>query len=298
MNKETETASTLRELMDLGVNRFTDSKLWYGHGTDNAWDEMVSLVSFVLDLPPDASADELDRELDDSEKNEILDLVNRRIDERIPVPYITHQAWFAGVQFYVDERVMIPRSPIAELIQTHFSPWADSSKVKRILDLCTGSGAIAVACAKNFHGVTIDAADISEEALEVAKINIDHNQVSKQVNVILSDVFNNLTEQRYDIIVSNPPYVPEKSFKGLPGEYQHEPEVSFISGKQGLDVVDRILKEADKYLTEQGVLIVEVGEAQEALMDKYPKVPFTWLEFEFGGEGVFLLTAEQLKDVR
>lgn len=221
-------------------------------------------------------------------------LINRRIEKRIPVSYLTHEAWFSGLPFYVDERVLIPRSPIAELIEEGFQPWVDSKEINDILDLCSGSGCIAIACAKHFPDADIDATDISTDALAVAKINILRHDVENQVHLYHSNLFQNLPKKKYDLIISNPPYVNKEEMQTLPLEFKHEPSLGLEGGDEGLDLVIQILKNAKHYLNPQGLLIVEVGNSDTALIEKFPDMPFTWLEFQRGGGGVFLLTQEQL----
>jgi ribosomal protein L3 glutamine methyltransferase len=287
---------TIRDFIRFAMSRFNAEGLYYGHGTDNAWDEAIALILHTLHLPHDINPTILDANLTQEERKKIYELIVERVEKRIPVPYLTHEAWFFGLPFYVDERVLIPRSPIAELIERHFQPWIDPDKVERILDLCTGSGCIAIACAKAFPGVEIDASDMSSDALMVAKINILRHAVEDQVHLYQSDLFMSLPEKKYNIIVSNPPYVSTEEMFNLPNEFKHEPQLGLAAGTTGLDIATRILQEASHYLTSDGILIVEVGNSEYALVETYPTLPFTWLEFERGGSGVFMLTAEQLKE--
>lgn len=283
--------TTLNAVLKWAEQSFLAEKLYFGHGTNNAWDEAVALALFVLKLPPDVDASVGERNLTPEEKAAFVSLVNRRIAEKIPVPYLTHEAWFAHEKFYVDERVIIPRSPMGELIRNQFQPWLGKRKVDRILDLCTGSGCIAIACANAFENASIDAVDISEDALEVARKNRALHQ-STHVNFIQSDLFAGCAGKRYDIIISNPPYVASTEMRDLPQEYHWEPRLALAAEEDGLAIVKKILREAPKYLTEEGLLFVEVGNAEEALKAEYPDFPFTWLAFENGGQGVFLLYAE------
>ncbi len=291
---DTGSLQTLRDFVRLGTSLFHRAGLHFGHGTDNALDEAVWLVLHALHLPPDFPADYFDCRLTVEEKETILTLFRRRIEERLPAPYLTRSAWFAGLEFYVDERVLIPRSPIAELIERRFSPWMEPERVHRVLDLCTGGGCIAVACALAFPEASVDASDLSAEALEVATRNRERYRLEDRMELIHSDLFEKLEGRCYDIIVSNPPYVDRAEMAALPPEYRHEPVSALAAGEDGLALVRRILARAAEHLNPGGILVVEVGNSQEALVEAYPELPFLWLEFERGGEGVFLLTREQL----
>lgn len=287
---------TIRDFLRYATTRFNQAGLYFGHGTDNAWDEAAALVLHSLHLPHDISQLVMDARLIEKERANLLHLIQERVEKRLPLAYLTHEAWFSGLSFYVDERVLIPRSPIAELIEKHFQPWVRPEKIHQILDLCTGSGCIAIALAKAFPDAEVDASDISDEALAVAKINVLRHSMDDQVHLIHADLFTGLPHKKYDLIVSNPPYVSQQEMIDLPDEYRHEPVLGLAAGSQGLDMAKRILDEATLHLSANGVLIVEVGNSEHALADAYPETPFTWLEFENGGGGVFLLTAEQLRE--
>ena len=287
--------TTIRDFLRYAVSQFNGAGLFFGHGTDNAWDEAIGLVLHTLHLPHDMNPDLLAAHLTQAERETILKLIADRTEKRIPLPYLTHEAWFSQLPFYVDERVLIPRSPIAELIENQFAPWIDPKNVHSILDLCTGSGCIAITAALNFQDATVVASDLSADALAVAKINVLRHEVIDQVSLYESDLFNAIPKQTFDVIVSNPPYVSAEEMAALPSEYHHEPRLGLAAGKDGLDIVERILKEAGQWLTPHGILIVEVGNSELALADAYPNIPFTWVEFERGGGGVFILTAEQVK---
>lgn len=289
---------TVRDFIRYAVTHFNQANLVYGHGTDNGWDEAINLVLSALHLPPDIDNNVLDARLTLVEKQQLAEKIKRRVEERVPVPYLVNEAWFAGLNFYVDERVIIPRSPIAELLEDELSPWVEVENVQHILDMCTGSGCIAISAALTFPEALVDAVDKSEEALEVAQINVKRFGLEENVTLIHSDVFDSLAGKRYDIIISNPPYVGKAEYDALPAEYTHEPQQSLLCGDDGLNVVRKILAQAESHLTPTGILIVEVGYSQELLEAEYQGVPFTWLQFERGGEGVFLLTAEELREFR
>jgi len=274
--------------------RLTRARVFFGHGTDNARDEAASLVYHVLGLPHDAPPAALRRRATAVELTRLEAVLKRRVDERIPLPYLIQEAWFAGLRFYVDERVLIPRSPFAELIGNRFSPWIDPRRVTRALDLGTGSGCIALAMARAFPRARVDGSDVDSEALAVAQINRSRLRLTRRVRLIESDHFAALSGESYDIIASNPPYVGKREMRGLPREYRHEPRHALEAGPQGLDSVEIILREAAHFLRPRGLLVVEVGNTERALRRAYPRVPFTWLDFERGGGGVFLLMREQL----
>lgn len=286
--------TTIRDYIRFATSQFNEAKLFFGHGTDNAWDEASALILTALHLPHDINPTILDAHLIQQEKDHLLNLIDLRITKRIPVAYLTHEAWFFGLPFYVDERVLIPRSPIAELISQHFEPWIDSDRVTSILDLCTGSGCIAIACAKTFPEAEVFASDVSLDALSVAEINVNRHEVNDQVTLIQSDLFQNIPLRQFDIIVSNPPYVSSNEMQTLPTEYLHEPQLGLHANNNGLEIALRILKSAKTFLKPNGILIVEVGNSEYYLREQHPEIPFTWLEFENGGGGVFLLTHDQL----
>jgi ribosomal protein L3 glutamine methyltransferase len=281
-------------LIDEVERRLRRARVFFGHGTDNARDEAAALVFHAVRLPHDSSARALARRVTAAQRARTEALLARRIDERQPLAYLTHEAWFAGLRFYVDERVLIPRSPLAELIEQRFSPWIDPARVRRVLDIGTGSGCIALACAKALPRARVDAVDVDAGALEVARINRRRLRLTRRVRLARSDHFAALSGRAYDIIVSNPPYVGEREMRGLPREYRHEPKLALASGRDGLDSVTHILRASARHLRPLGLLVVEVGNTERALMRAFPRLPFTWLDFERGGGGVFLLTREQL----
>ena len=277
---------TPRALIHWGADCFDKAGLVYGHGTDNALDEAASLVLYTLEIGYDQPDAVLDEEVSETDYARVVELLEQRVNTRKPAAYLMDEAWFAGMPFYVDERVLVPRSPIAELIAAQFSPWIDPERVTRILDMGTGSGCIAIACAVAFPEAQVDAADVSRDALDVARINTARHGVDGRVNLVESDLFSALGGRTYDIIVSNPPYVPREEAGQLAAEYQHEPAAGLIAGEDGLDIVVQMLKDAARYLASDGILVVEVGYTQTALQAQYPEVPFIWLDFENGGAGV------------
>jgi ribosomal protein L3 glutamine methyltransferase len=291
-----KSAKTATDLVLAVERRLKRARLFYGHGTDNARDEAAALVYHAMELSHDDPRAPT-RRATAAQLGTVETLTAARIERRVPLAYLTHEAWFAGLPFYVDERVLVPRSPIAELIERQFAPWIDARRVKDIVDIGTGSGCIALACAKAFPRARVDAVDIDPAALEVAAINRRRLRLTRRVRLVESDHFTALSRRSYDIIVSNPPYVGAREMRGLPREYRHEPQIALQSGSDGLDSVATILRAAGRHLRPLGLLVVEVGNTERLLARAYPKVPFTWLEFERGGGGVFVLTREQL-DVR
>ena len=288
----------MSELIDRSARRLSRAKVFFGHGTDNARDDAAALVLHALGIRHDADAAMLARKVGAAAQKRAEELVSRRIDERIPAVYLTGETWFAGLSMRVDPRVLIPRSPLAELIEQQFAPWIDPSRVQRVVDVGTGSGCIAIACAKAFPRAKVDAVDISDDALDVARINVRRHRLGRRVRVIKSDHFSALDGSAYDIIVTNPPYVGAREMRDLPPEYRHEPRMALAAGSSGLDSVRVLLKEAARHLRPRGILVVEVGNTDAAVRRAYRKLPFLWLDFERGGGGVFLLTAEQLQHVR
>ncbi|MGH8282285.1 MAG: 50S ribosomal protein L3 N(5)-glutamine methyltransferase [Gammaproteobacteria bacterium] len=288
----------LADFVRWGASAFNRAHLHFGHGTSNAVDEALNLVLHGVQLDHDIPAWLLKTRLTDAEKHAVYDLLRRRVMERKPYAYITNHTRFAGLDFFVDERVVVPRSPIAELIEKGFEPWIKPERVRRVLDLCTGSGCIAIACARAFPNAAVDATDISAQALEVARINVERLHVTKQVKPYKADVFDGLPPARYDIIVSNPPYVDAQDMAALPDEHRHEPALGLAAGVDGLVLVRRILAGAPAYLAPDGILVVETGNSRWALEQEFPDVAFTWLEFERGQAEVFLLNAEQLSAMR
>lgn len=295
--KAMDELQTIRDVWRWSVSRFQEAGLYYGHSTDNPWDDALALILYGLHLPMDSNPSLFDAQLTTAEKYSLLPLLWRRINERVPVPYLIGETWFAGFPFFVDDRVLIPRSPLAELIEQHFAPWIKEEQIDKVLDLGTGSGCLAIATALTLPWVQVTAVDISEGALSVAAENVERHGVGNQLTLMKSDLFAHMpVTTAYDIIMSNPPYVSSHEMDELPAEYHHEPTLALLAEDEGLAIVNRILQLASHYLTPHGCLIVEVGNSAEALVARYPTVPFTWLEFERGGDGVFLLTAKDLND--
>ncbi|WP_295443762.1 50S ribosomal protein L3 N(5)-glutamine methyltransferase [uncultured Thiodictyon sp.] len=285
---------TIQDYIRWGATRFNRAGLWFGHGTDNALDEAGELVLGGLDLDPGLPTSFRGCRLTPAERVAVTDLIERRVTERVPAAYLIGRAWFAGLRFDINDQVLVPRSPIAELVEAGFEPWIDGERVGRVLDLCTGSGCIGIAAALFLPDADVDLVDISPAALEVARRNVARHGVGDRVRVLESNLFDALAGQRYDVIVSNPPYVSGAELATLPPEYHREPQLGLHGGEDGLDLVLLILLEAAAHLTESGILILEVGNSARELEQRLPLVPWTWIEFERGGEGVLLLTREQL----
>jgi ribosomal protein L3 glutamine methyltransferase len=287
--------TTVGALIARGAARLARARVFFGHGTDNARDEAAALVLHALGLPHSGSAAFYRRRVGRPAQQRVRELLARRIRERIPAAYLTGVTWFAGARIEVDARVLIPRSPIAELIERRFAPWIEPDRVRRLLDVGTGSGCIAIACARALPHVRVDAVDISDGALAVAGRNVRRHRLTRRVRLIRSDHFAALGDASYDIIVANPPYVGARELAGLPPEYRHEPRMALAAGRSGLDSVRTILAQAVRHLRPRGLLVVEVGNTERAVRRTWRRLPFVWLEFERGGGGVFLLTREQLQ---
>lgn len=287
--------STLRDLMRFAVSRFTEADLFFGHGTDNAWDEAAYLLLHTLHLPIDRLDPFMDARLTSDERATALKVIARRISARVPAAYLTNEAWLGDCCFYVDERVIVPRSHIAELLREQLSPWVDDPwAVGKVLDLCTGSGCLAILAAHAFPEATVDAVDLSPDALAVARRNVNDYDLGARLQLIQSDAFAGLEGKTYDVIISNPPYVNAESMATLPEEYRREPELALASGEDGLDFVRIILREASQYLNPEGVLIVEIGNNRDALEMAFPETTFTWLDTTAGDQFVFMLRREDL----
>ena len=285
---------TIRDFLRYAVSQFNEAELFFGHGNDNAYDEAAYLILHTLNLPLDTLTPFLDARLLQNEKALLLQLINRRVNERIPLAYLTRQAWQGEYEFYVDERVIVPRSFIYELLGETLRPWIEYDElIHHALDLCTGSGALAIQLAHHYPEANIDAIDISIDALEVASVNVQAYGFENRINLIHTDLFTGI-DGTYDLIVSNPPYVDAESVAELPDEYLHEPELALGSGIDGLDATRIILQQAAKYLNPQGVLLVEIGHNRDVLEAAFPELPFTWLNTSGGDGFVFLLTREDL----
>ena len=286
---------TIRDWLRFTVSRFEASDIFFGHGTANAYDEAVWLVMRALHLPLDTVENFLDARLTEAERKHLAHLVERRITERVPTAYLLREAWLRGYKFYVDERVIVPRSFIAELLDDGLSPWIEYPEmVESAADLCTGSGCLGILLADAFPNAEIDVVDISPDAIAVCNINIADYHLQDRVHAVQSDMFAALQGRSYDLIISNPPYVDADSMATLPAEYRSEPQLALGSGEAGLDHTHTLLRETPKHLNDGGLLVVEIGHNRDALLDAYPQLPFTWLEVEAGNEFVFLLTKEQL----
>ncbi len=294
-DSDAQSLDTLLDWVRWGASRFNQAGLHFGHGTDNAWDEAVYLLSWSIQQPWELFDKTSSARLTESEKESIYSLYTRRIEERIPAPYLTGVAWFAGYPYKVTTDVLVPRSPIAELIAKGFEPWL-SAEPQSVLDLCTGSGCIGIACAHQFQHAHVVLSDISTEALAVAVENIDFHQLSDQVDTLQSDGFDNVKDT-FDLIVSNPPYVDSEDFASMPAEFQAEPSLALVSGDDGLSFTRNLLRRAAAYLNDGGILVAEVGNSWVALEQAFPEVAFTWPDLENGGHGVFVLTKEQLLSI-
>lgn len=285
---------TLRDWLRYAVSRFREAGLHFGHGTQDAFDEAAYLILHALHLPPDRLEPFLDARLLPEERERVASLLKRRVDERLPAPYLSHEAWLHGWRFYVDERVIVPRSFLAGLVLEHFQPWLDMGPVGNALDMCTGSGCLAVLLAHAWPEAEVDAVDLSPDALEVARRNVEDYGLGTRVGLIRSDLFASLGDRAYDLIVSNPPYVDAQAMDDLPPEYRHEPVMALASGEDGLDAVRIILEQAPRHLNPGGLLAVEIGHNRPALERAFPHLPFIWPDLEGGDDMVFLLTREQL----
>ncbi len=285
----------MRDLVRFAVTMFNDEKLFFGHGSANAFDEAAYLVLHTLKLPPDKLEPFYDARLTSSERDAVLNVIERRVRERIPAAYLTNEAWLGEYKFYVDQRVIVPRSFIAELLREELSPWvADAEEIESVLDLCTGSGCLAILAALTFPHAVVDAVDLSADALEVARRNVGDYALNDRIELIRSNLFDELDESRYDLIISNPPYVTAKSMSALPQEYLREPGMALASGVDGLDHVRVILRDAPNYLNDGGLLVVEVGFNREGVEAAFPHLPLTWAETSAGDGVVFLVTREEL----
>ncbi len=292
---DTESLITVRDWLRFAVSRFNEAKLCFGHGSDNAFDEAAYLILHTLHLPLDRLDPFLDASLTHGESEQVQAVIERRVKERVPAAYLTHEAWLGEHRFYVDERVIVPRSFIAELLHENLAPWVEHpDEVTRALDLCTGSGCLAILAALAFPNAQVDAVDLSKDALDVATRNIDDYTLQDRITCITSDLFTALKGRTYDVIVSNPPYVNAESVAELPQEYQAEPSLALGSGEDGLDATRQILAEAKSHLNPGGLLVVEIGHNRDVLEAAYPALPFTWLDTERGDQFVFMLRREDL----
>ncbi len=286
---------TVRDYLRFAVSRFYQAKLFFGHGSNDAYDEAVYLILHTLHLPVDTLAPFLDAQLTMSERSEVLSIIQRRVEQRIPAAYLTHEAFLGEYSFYVDERVIVPRSFIAELLRQRLSPWiAEPDNIGHVLDMCTGSGCLAILCADAFPNAQVDAVDLSADALMVAKRNVADYELAERINLVESDLFTQLPGRKYDLIISNPPYVDAESVTALPPEYLHEPKLSLGSGSDGLDATRVILAQAAEHLSDNGILIVEIGHNRDVIEAAYPTLPFTWLDVTAGDQFVFMLHRNDL----
>jgi ribosomal protein L3 glutamine methyltransferase len=295
MDASREALQNVRDLIRYGVSRFNQSKLSFGHGSDNAWDEAVYLVLSALHLPPDQLEPFMDARVLPEERQKALQYIDARCDKRVPAPYLTHEAWLQGYAFYVDERVIVPRSPIAELLMTQLSPWVlDPYEVTSILDVCTGSGCLAIIAAHQFPEAFVDATDISAQALEVAQRNVAEHGLTDRLTLHHGSLFDPLpVSARYDLIICNPPYVNSQSMRALPPEYQHEPSLALAGGEDGMDLVRIILEQAPAHLNDQGILVLEIGHERAHFEAAFPELEPVWLDTTQASDQILLLTREQ-----
>ncbi|MBK4765050.1 MAG: 50S ribosomal protein L3 N(5)-glutamine methyltransferase [Pantoea sp. Brub] len=293
INEVVNELHTIQDMLRWSTSRFFNAKICYGHGVDNPWDEAVRLVLPSISLPLDIPDSMQNARLTSTERNCIIQRVIRRVNECIPTSYLTNTAWFCGYQLYVDKRVIIPRSPISEIIDNHFNGLIDNNP-DSILDMCTGSGCIAIACAYTFPKAKIDAVDISHDALDVAETNIKNHDLTKNISLIQANLFSKLPQMKYELIITNPPYVGAEEISNLPDEYRYEPEIGLAAGSDGLKIIRRILASASDYLKEDGVLVCEVGNNMIKMIEQYADIPFNWLKLYNGGDGIFTLTRQQI----
>ncbi len=288
---------TVRDCLRFAVSRFNEAELFFGHGSENAYDEAAYLILHTLHLPLDRLEPFLDATLTQSETIEVLDIIERRVEQRIPAAYLTNEAWLGDLSFYVDERVIVPRSFIAEVLREQMAPWvSDAERVSSVLDMCTGSGCLAILAAHAFPHAHVDAVDVSPDALDVAQYNVTDYALEDRITLIESDMFAKLEGRKYDLIISNPPYVDAESVDALPQEYKYEPQLALGSGEDGLNATRVILQQAKEHLTNNGILVVEIGHNRDALEAAFPDLPFTWLEVSAGDQFVFMLHRNDLSD--
>lgn len=297
MQQSRDALSSVRDLIRYGVSRFNEAKLFFGHGSDNAWDEAVYLVLFALHLPPDQLEPFMDARVLPQERERALSLIDLRCDQRLPAPYLTHEAWLQGFRFHVDQRVIVPRSPIAELLMNQLSPWiSDPYEVTGILDLCTGSGCLAIIAAHQFPEAFVDATDISRDALDVAAINVAQHGMDDRLNLHHGSLYDPLpVAARYDLIISNPPYVNTRSMGKLPAEYRHEPRLALAGGDDGMDIVRTIIEQAPAHLSDEGLLVIEIGHERAFFEAAFPELEPMWLDTAEASDQILLLTRGQLQ---
>ncbi len=298
INHYSEASASLKAVRDclrFAVSRFNEAELSFGHGSENAYDEAAYLILHTLHLPLDRLEPFLDARLTQSELYDVLDIIERRVEQRIPAAYLTNEAWLGELSFYVDERVIVPRSFIAELLREQLAPWiSDAERIGNVLDMCTGSGCLAILAAHAFPNAHIDAVDLSADALDVAQYNVTDYDLEDRISLIESDLFAQLKGKKYDLIISNPPYVDAESVAALPQEYKHEPQLALGSGTDGLNATRAILEHAAEHLSSNGILVVEIGHNRDALEAAFPDLPFTWLDVSAGDEYVFMLHRNDL----